>query len=131
MISGIILLFTSGCYTHRGNLNLVTTKNIDLKKKYKYVKIKEGVVGKKFHTNALLILGSGFPDMQEAIADALDKSGGDIMKNVEVYQKSGLILFPIIWRDGYKVKGDVYKLVPLSKTDDHNSSPHNQNTIKF
>ncbi len=111
LISLFLLIFLMsviyGCSTRYGALTVATTKNIDINMR-EFEKVEEGVVGES-KKPIIIIIPTGNPSIEDAIDEALQKAGGDIMQNVVIYYK--WFYFP--WVYGYykfEIKGDVWKL---------------------
>ncbi len=104
----ICILFTSACVSIRlSDFSILSTRNvnldmIDLDSKPQV----EGVVGKdtKF---SFLFLPFGFPHLQDAVDDALDKGNGDILIDGVLHYKRWTAL--IFGQQTLDIKGPVVK----------------------
>ncbi len=77
-------LLAAGCTTRVADLTLISTKNIDLRQAQ--LDVREGKRFKGQHCTFFTL-----PNLEEAIDDALQKGGGNIMVDQVTYQK--LFLF--------------------------------------
>lgn len=102
-----LIFIEAGCATYKvGHFSVLSTKDVDMS--HNSQKIGDGVLGQNIKTVWILI-GWGLPKVDEAINDALHKTGdGDYMTNVDVEYKAFFIP-PIYYRLSYQVKGDVWK----------------------
>lgn len=81
------IFFVSGCSTRIAALNMVSTKNVSLKKinlERLHGKKVVGVSSKPI----FIIIPLGLPTLQEAVDDALEKGRGDLMLDAVVYDRS-------------------------------------------
>ena len=74
-------LLAAGCSLRVADLTLVSTKNIDLRDTRLDVR-----TGERFRGEHCVFLFS-LPNLEEAIDDALEKGGGNIMVDQVTYQK--------------------------------------------
>lgn len=79
-------LFISGCTARFADLTLVSTKNIDLSNTKFNIKDGRRVTGEDCK---MIFLGIplGYPTLQEAVDDALEKGGGNLMIDQVSYVK--------------------------------------------
>jgi len=110
LIAGICmisLLFTFGCAVRLADLTMISTKNVTLDKvDLDSLPQTQGVVGKdeKFIFAGIPL---GFPHLEEAIDDALEKGNGDMLIDSVIYSKHWDIW--IIGQNVLEVKGTVVK----------------------
>ena len=99
-----IVLCMGGCTTHMTDLSMISNKNINLDRadidKLPQKKHIEGE-DRKF---IFLFIPFGQPTLKEALNDALQKGGGDLMVNASVYHTGWWLG---IGEVGIKIKGDV------------------------
>ncbi len=102
------LLFLSSCSYRTGDLTLVAPglvnlENTDLTKST----VMKNVVGR---STRVYILGIplGLPSLEEAVEEALEKGGGDLLTDVSIYDRVTWTIF-IIGQYGIEVRGDVVK----------------------
>ena len=95
-----------GCATSVGHFSMMATQNVDLSAEYE--RVATDVVGKNIHWFVLIDPTFSFPRIDAAIDDAVTRSGGDFMTNVQVDYK--FFIFPVFYyRFWYEVSGDVWK----------------------
>jgi hypothetical protein len=92
---GLIAFFLSGCSTRIGDFTVISTQNVDF-----------GEVDAADASEARVVEGEdikffGEPNLEEAIDDALNRGGGNVMIDAVLYIYTGFL------QKGYKVKGRV------------------------
>jgi len=100
----LLILVMSGCSIRLSDFSAVTTKSINLDKvDIDSLPQVKGVRGKdtKF---TLVFIPLGVPHLEDAIDDALEKGGGDLMTDVVLYRRSWWFL---IGQESLEVKGNV------------------------
>lgn len=98
---GVVL---SGCSVRLGDLSAITTKSINLDKvDIDALPQVKGVRGKdtKF---IFVFIPFGIPHLEDAIDDALEKGGGDLMTDAVIHRRYWWFL---IGQDSFEVKGNV------------------------
>ena len=99
-----VLACLGGCTTHISDLSVISNKNIDTGQ------IDLDAISQKKHVEGqddkfvFLFIPFGQPTLKEALNDALEKGGGDLMINASVYVRQWWFL---IGRSGIRIKGDV------------------------
>ena len=68
-----------GCRTRIADLTLVSTKNIDLSSTSLDIRTGQRVTGQDCVYSVFGLIPLGVPNLQEAVDDALEKVGGNIM----------------------------------------------------
>ena len=114
-ILGIAIIALSSCAIQLGSLSVAADKNIDYAHKRK-VLVKSGVEGSDINDQIICIFRMQGSTIDRAIYNAVQAAGGDYMEDVKMQQYMWYIPY-IYGRAGFKIKGDVYKLV-----DDSTSS---------
>lgn len=98
------VLAISGCTTHLTDLSLISNKNISLEKiDIDKAPQKKYIVGEdsKF---TFLFIPFGQPKIKEAVNDALQKGGGDLIIDASLYAKSWWF---IVGKNSIEIKGTV------------------------
>ena len=101
------IILNVGCSMRLADLTVASTRNVNLKEvDLDSLPQTKGIVGKdtKF---TILFIPLGFPHVEDAIDDALDKGGGDVMIDAVLHSKWWYFL--IIGQDSLEVKGTVVK----------------------
>ncbi|MDF0673693.1 MAG: hypothetical protein P0120_05030 [Nitrospira sp.] len=103
----IMTLLTAGCSTRIADMTVITTRivaldRVDLDK----LPTKRRVAGESTRWT-ILIIPLGFPTIKEAVDDALDKGGGDLMTDAVVTSEGWTAILFGLTR--LKVEGDVVK----------------------
>lgn len=105
-LTAIALMLLTGCATRLGDMSVISTRNVTLDRvDLDSLPQVKGVTGKdsKF---MFLFIPLGFPHLEDAIDDALDKGGGDVMVDAVVHRQGWWFL---IGENALKVKGTVVK----------------------
>ena len=107
LVTLIIALTTTGCSTRIADMTVITTRmvaldRVDLDK----LPTKRRVAGESTRW-VILIIPLGFPTIKEAVDDALDKGGGDLMTDAVVTSEGWTAILFGLTR--LKVEGDVVK----------------------
>lgn len=108
----IVSVCLSGCSMRMGDLTVVSSRNVSLDKvDLDSMPQVGGVTGKdvKF---VVLFIPIGFPHLENAIDDALDKGNGDVM--IDCVVKTTYWWF-LIGQSGIEVKGNVIKTRGVSQ----------------
>jgi len=106
LIAGCVI--ATGCYTRIADLTVVSTKTVDLQELDLTQTERAMQVTGTSIKQIFLIVPTGRADIEEAIDDALDKAGGDLLVDAVVYWKYWYI--PLIYGQfGFKVTGNVVK----------------------
>ena len=102
----VCIIFSTGCSLRLADLTVASTKNVTLDKvdldSFPQTK---GIVGKDTKFN-ILFIPLGYPHLEDAIDDALDKGNGDVMIDAVLHYKWWQF---IIGQDTIEVKGTVVK----------------------
>jgi hypothetical protein len=106
---GAAIVSLSGCAIQLGSLSVVADKNIDFAHKKK-VLVKSGVEGRDMNDQIICLFRIQGSSIDRAVYNAVQSAGGDYMENVKMQQYMWYIPY-IYGRMGFKIKGDVYKLV--------------------
>lgn len=85
----LVAAFVCGCSQRVADLTLISTKNIDLSNVSLDAREGNRVTGKHCVYWPLGLIPFGLPNLEEAIDDALEKGGGNVMVDQVTYQ-SGL-----------------------------------------
>jgi|LGVE01.1.fsa_nt_gb hypothetical protein len=100
------LIFICGCATRLADLTIASTRNVALDEvDLDSLPQTQGVVGED-SSFVFLFIPFGFPHLEDAIDDALDKAGGDVMLDAIIYSKSWWFL---VGQNKLEVKGTVVK----------------------
>lgn len=103
-LAGVLVL--QGCASVRiADLSIISTRNVSLERKdLDRMPSVRGIVGKD-SKYTILGFSAGTPHLEEAIDDALDKGGGDLMIDVVIHRRSwSAVLFG---QNAIEVKGTV------------------------
>ena len=104
LVAGLLL---TGCSTRIADLTVISPHNVSMKHvdidKMPQTKNVEGVD----KVPIVLFFPLGQPNLEEAIADALHKAGGDLMTDVTVYQEAWWAV--LFGQQALRVKGTVVK----------------------
>jgi len=104
-----VALLSSGCVVNHGDFNVLSNKTIRLSEfELEKADRAKGVVGKDVTHIILFIPTGGDPRFEEAMDDALEKGGGDVITDASVKQWFWYIPY-IYGQSGWSVKGDVVK----------------------
>ena len=104
LLSGIVIA-SVGCTTRVGDLTIVSTRLVDLDKvDLDTLPTKRRVQGSDMKWNVLLI-PIGIPHLEDAIGDALDRGGGDVMTDVTLHYRAWTAI--LFGQQGYLATGDV------------------------
>lgn len=99
-------MLLSGCSTRLGDFSVISTRNVSLDRvDLDALPQTRGVTGKDT-SFIFLLIPFGFPHLEDAIDDALDKGGGDIM--IDGVLRS-TIWWLLIGQSTLSVKGTVVK----------------------
>ena len=102
----ICIILNVGCSIRLADLTVTSTRNVSLNRvDLDSLPQTKGIVGKdtKFR---FLFIPFGFPHLEDAIDDALDKGDGDVMIDAVLHSKGWWF---IIGQDSLEVKGTVVK----------------------
>lgn len=100
------LLTSSGCMSRVGDMTMLSTRNVSLDRlDIDKLPQKTGITGRD-STFMFLFIPFGQPHLKNAVDDALNKGGGDLMTDVVVSR--GAWWF-IVGQDIVEVKGTVVK----------------------
>lgn len=115
-----------GCISPRfvGQLPVASPEKIDLNN-VELEKVETGVIGQD-KCPIFVIVQNRMPSVDEAMRDALKKSGGDLLQNVTITTRFWWIPY-IYGRTTLTVQGDVYKVKKASKAAEVESSPPRPN----
>jgi hypothetical protein len=103
-LAGVLVLGTTGCVTRLGDMTVLSTRNVTLSKvdldRMPQVK---GITGRdsKF---IILCIPLGIPHLEDAVDEALNKGGGDVMVDAVVHQEGWWFL---VGQTALTVKGSV------------------------
>jgi hypothetical protein len=102
-----ILLLIWGCIIPRGNLSIVSTREVDMGAYY--VKVADNYEGKSIQ-HIIIFFPTKFygNTIEEAVNDALWQTDGDLMTNCTITQTSWYIPY-IYGEDILSIKGDIWK----------------------
>ena len=102
----VCIIFNTGCSMRLSDLTVASTKNVNLDKvDLDSLPQTKGIVGKDTKYR-ILFIPLGFPHLEDAIDDALDKGNGDVMIDAVVHSRGWWF---IIGQDSLEVKGTVVK----------------------
>ena len=103
----ICMFLISGCSLRLADFSVISTKNVNLDKvDLDAMPQTKGVRG--VDSNFMfLFIPFGFPHIENAIDEALEKGGGDVMIDTVLYSKGWSIL--LIGQNTLEVKGTVVK----------------------
>ena len=103
----IVFLFVS-CSQRIGDFTVMSTKNVDLNANY--VKVERSVKGESMKP-IIIVFQTGYPNLEEAIDDALSKVHDGVMMT-DVSLKYRWFYIPYIYGElAYEVEGDVWKKI--------------------
>mgnify|MGYP001250158524 CR=1 FL=1 len=102
----LFLLMLIGCSARIGDFSVISTKNIDMDGEYELVG--RDVKGTDMRP-IILYIPTGTPTIENAIDDALESVGGDIMTDVII--TSNVWWLYLYGEQKYIVVGDVWKEV--------------------
>jgi hypothetical protein len=107
VVLGAAVLLLSGCSVRRqGDMSMLSTRNVNLDQlDLDELPQTKRVIGKDSRW-ILLFFPIGFPRLEGAVDDALDKGDGDVMVDAVMYSKRWWFL---IGQNTMKVKGTVVK----------------------
>ena len=104
----LMVFFFVGCTQRIGDFTAISTKNIDLDANY--VMVERSVKGKDMKP-IIIVINLGYPNLEEAIDDALNKVEGGVMMT-DATLKYRWFYIPYIYGEfAYEVQGDVWKKV--------------------
>ena len=92
---GLIAFYLSGCATRIGDFTVISTQNVN------FAEIDPAAASTAPFVKGEDIKFFGVPSLEEAIDDALNKAGGNVMLDAVLYIYQGF------FQSGYKVKGRV------------------------
>ncbi len=95
LLIGLIAFCLSGCATRIGDFTVISTQNVD------FAKIDPAAASTAPIVEGEDVKFFGIPNLEEAIDEALNKAGGNVMIDAVLYQYNGF------FQSGYKVKGRV------------------------
>lgn len=98
-----VILFLSACTIRQADLTAISTREVNLHGVDLNSLPKKRVVGED-SSFVFLFIPFGLPQLEDAIDDALDKGGGDLMLDAIIYTRSWWFL---IGEETIKVKGSV------------------------
>ena len=102
----ILALILSGCATRLADMTVISTRNVSLDKiDLDSLPQVQGVTGKDTKY-IFLFIPLGYPHLEDAIDDALEKGGGDIMTDAIIHRRGFCF---IIGENTLEVKGTVVK----------------------
>jgi hypothetical protein len=100
------MLFITSCTLRLADLSVIATQNVKLEKvDLDKLPQTKGIVGRD-ETFIFLFIPFGFPHLENAIDDALNKGNGDVMIDAVIYSKGWWFL---IGQSVLEVKGTVVK----------------------
>jgi hypothetical protein len=100
------IVASTACSLRLADLSAVSTKNVSLDKvDLDSLPQTKGIVGKDTKWT-ILFIPLGFPHLEDAIDDALDKGNGDVMIDAVLHERYWWF---IIGQDSLEVKGTVVK----------------------
>ncbi|MDY0270036.1 hypothetical protein [Trichloromonas sp.] len=100
------MVFAGGCSVRLGDLSTISTQNVNLDKiDLDSLPQVKGVTGKdtKF---VFLFIPFGVPHLEDAVDDALEKGGGDLITDAVIHARGWWFL---IGQNTLEVKGNVVK----------------------
>lgn len=101
-----IALGTSGCATRVGDLTVASTKNIDIKTGMHRIDSSKRLVGRDTIHIILFIPTGMYPNMEEAMDNAMEQSPGVVALS-DMSIKRGAFYIPFIYgQDYYEVEGN-------------------------
>ncbi|MCA8954848.1 MAG: hypothetical protein KDC87_02175 [Planctomycetes bacterium] len=98
-----LALWFGSCTIRLADLNAISTRNVNLDR-VDLDKLPGKKVEGKSSAFVFLFIPFGFPTLQEAVDDALDKGGGDLVTDVAVYRSAWWFL---VGMETMTVKGTV------------------------
>lgn len=101
----VSLLILSGCTIRTADLTLVSTKNIDLSNSTFDLKQGRRTKGEDCSIALLGFIPLGFPNLEEAVDNALEKGNGNVMVDQVTYRTQ--IYFILATRMCLEVEGTV------------------------
>ena len=105
----VSILLSAGCSMRLADLTVASTRNVTLDRvDLDSLPQTRGIIGKDTKLRILFIpnILLGFPHLEDAIDDALDKGNGDVMIDAVLHRKSWWF---IIGQDSLEIKGTVVK----------------------
>ncbi len=101
------MFLISGCSLRLADFSVISTKNVNLDKvDLDAMSQTKGIIGVDSKL-MFLFIPLGIPHLEDAIDDALEKGGGDVMIDTVLYSKGWSIL--LIGQNTLEVKGTVVK----------------------
>ena len=104
LVAALVLLSTS-CTTRIADLNAISTRNVNLDQ-VDLDKLEGKRVEGKSSRFIFLFIPFGFPNLQEAVDEALDQGGGDLLTDAVIYSSGWWF---IVGRSTLTVKGTAVK----------------------
>lgn len=101
----LIALMFVGCSQRLGDFTIASTRNVDIGANY--VRVERSVEGRSMRP-IIIVIPLGYPNLEEAIDDALGRVDGELMTNVVINYNWFYIPY-IYGQYVYTVKGDVWK----------------------
>ncbi len=100
------MIFLTGCSCRVADMSIITTKNINLNEvNLDKLPQRKNVVGKDSNLWVTFI-PFGYPQLEDAVDDALNKGNGDVMIDAVIHSTSWWFL---LGQDTISVKGTVVK----------------------
>ena len=106
LAAGILLVSLSGCALRLADLNAISTRNLNLDR-VDLDRLEGQVVEGESSVFVFLFIPFGWPNLQDAVDDALDKGGGDLITDAVVYHKWWTAI--LFGKQKLTVKGTVVK----------------------
>ena len=104
----LMVFFFVGCTQRVGDFTVISTRNVDLNANY--VRVERSVKGED-KKPIIIVFNMGFPNLKEAIDDALSKvDDGVIITDVSLTYRWFYIPY-IYGETAYEVEGDVWKKI--------------------
>ena len=105
IVMTLITLMFVGCSQRLGDFTIASTRNVDIGANY--VRVERNVEGRSMRP-IIIVIPLGYPNLEEAIDDAMGKVDGELMTNVVINYKWFYIPY-IYGQYVYSVQGDVWK----------------------
>ena len=102
----VVIVAVAGCRTRVGDLTVVTTRNVNLDSVDLDTKPTLRNVEGRDTVFMFLFIPFGFPHLEDAVDDALDKGNGDVMTDVSIHQGGWWFL---VGESYIAVQGDVVR----------------------
>ncbi len=115
VIVGVVVFSLAGCSTRMGNFTVISTKNIDLGKKY----VRATATNKKAIgidcKQIVVVIPMGQPNIQDAVDKALESYDANVLTDAVIYYDYFYI--PYVYGEiKYRVEGDAWKVA--TRNDD-------------